>query len=75
METLTAICMIISVVAFVISIIVGIIGIMAFVELRSFMKSTHKVQFVPFDGQENSPTQSNEKDPTNYDELERFDLI
>lgn len=32
-----------------ISIVTGFIGVLAFIELRSFMKSTHKVEFVPLD--------------------------
>jgi hypothetical protein len=44
-----------------------IIGIAAFVELRSFMKSTHKVEFVPLSNQES-------KQPTFDDELEKFGI-
>lgn len=65
METLTMIC---SVSAFVIAIISLIMGIVAFVELRSFMKSTHKVEFVPM---VNDPKA---KAPTFDDELEKYGI-
>jgi hypothetical protein len=53
------------------SIIATIIGIFAFIELRSFMKSTHKVDFVPFDPSE-IPLK---KEPKSNDELEKYDLV
>lgn len=65
MEILTLIC---SIVSFIISLISLIMGIIAFVELRSFMKSTHKVQFVPMDN-----TQS--KDINRDSELEEFGIV
>lgn len=65
METLTLIC---SMVSLIIAVISGIIGIVAFIELRSFMKSTHKVEFVPI------ATDNKQKAPTVDDELEKFGL-
>lgn len=58
-----------TVISFVLSIISMLIGIFAFVELRSFMKSTHKVEFVPFD---EVPLK---KEPKLNDELEQYGLI
>jgi len=66
METLT---IIFSVVSFVLALISMIIGIIALIELRSFMKSTHKVEFVPFDGA------SAGKEPNVNDELKKYGLM
>lgn len=46
MMILMACCLMISV---LLSIVVGVIGVLAWIELRSFMKSTHKVEFVPME--------------------------
>ena len=64
MEILTVIC---SISAFVIAIISLVMGIFAFVELRSFMKSTHKVEFLPI-------SDPKAKAPTFDEELEKFGL-
>ena len=66
MEILTLIC---SMVSFIISIISLIMGIVAFVELRSFMKSTHKVQFVPMDNTAKT------NDVNRDTELEEFGIV
>ena len=65
METLTVIC---SMVSFVLAFISMLIGIVALIELRSFMKSTHKVEFVPMQ------VDPKQKNPTVDDELEKFGL-
>jgi hypothetical protein len=44
-------------------------GIAAFVELRSFMKSTHKVEFVPLDNGQMSKPIGRDK------ELEEYGII
>ena len=54
--------------SFVLALVSMVIGIMAFVELRSFMKSTHKVEFVPMQ------VDPKQKNPTVDDELEKFGL-
>ena len=46
-----------------------VIGIFAFIELRSFMKSTHKVEFVPIDS-----GIAARKEPSVDDELKRYGL-
>jgi hypothetical protein len=66
METLT---IIFSMVSFVISIISLVMGIVAFVELRSFMKSTHKVEFLPLD-----PSIQAGKEPKFDEELKKYGL-
>lgn len=66
METLT---IIFSTVSIILSLISMIIGIFAFIELRSFMKSTHKVEFVPFDGP------ALKKEPSVDDELKKYGLM
>lgn len=67
MEILT---IIFSVVSLIISVFSGIMGVMAFIELRSFMKSTHKVEFVPLD-----TTQKEFKEPKLNDELEKYGIV
>lgn len=64
MEILTVIC---SISAFMISLISLVMGIVAFIELRAFMKSTHKVEFVPM-------VDPKAKAPTFDEELEKFGL-
>lgn len=66
METLT---IILSTVSFLLSLISMIIGIIALIELRSFMKSTHKVEFVPFD------SAASGKEPNVNDELKKYGLM
>jgi len=66
METLT---IIFSATSFVLALISMIIGIIALIELRSFMKSTHKVEFVPFDGVATG------KEPNVNDELKKYGLM
>ncbi len=46
-----------------------IIGIAAFIELRAFMKSTHKVEFVPMDTEMVAG-----KEPKIDDELKKYGL-
>ena len=65
MQTLT---IIFSMVSFILSVISMVIGIIALIELRSFMKSTHKVEFVPLDGV------AAKKEPSVDDELRRYGL-
>lgn len=57
-------------ISFLMAVFSFIVGVAAFIELRSFMKSTHKVEFVPFD--ESVPLK---KEPKMNDELEKYDLI
>lgn len=66
METLT---LVFSTVSLIIGFVSLIMGIMAFIELRSFMKSTHKVQFVPLDPKE--PTKEINRDQ----ELEEYGIV
>ena len=66
METLT---LIFSIVSLIIGFISLIMGIIAFIELRSFMKSTHKVEFVPLDPK--APTKEVHRDQ----ELEEYGII
>jgi len=58
-----------STVSFILSLLSMIIGILAFIELRSFMKSTHKVEFIPLDA-----GISAKKEPSVDDELKRYGL-
>lgn len=69
MGILMAICFISSVVAFVLSIICLIATVFALIELRSFNKSTHKIEWVPLDS---APATG--KDPQVDDELKRYGL-
>ena len=66
MEILTLVC---SIVSFIISIISLIMGIISFVELRSFMKSTHRVEYVPLDPKAGSAEVNRDT------ELEEFGII
>lgn len=59
-----------SMVSFVLTIISLPFTIFALVELRSFMKSTHKVEFVPVG--DSIPLK---KELRQDDELEKFDLV
>jgi hypothetical protein len=67
METLT---IIFSTVSFLLSLISMVIGIFAFIELRSFMKSTHKIEFLPLDA-----GMSAHKEPNVNDELKKYGLM
>ena len=67
MEILT---IIFSMVSFILSLISMAIGILALIELRSFMKSTHKVEFVPLD-----PNSVGGKEPKMDDELKKYGLM
>ena len=58
-----------STVSLILSLVSMVIGILALIELRSFMKSTHKVEFVPLD-----PNQITGKEPNMDDELKRYGL-
>lgn len=49
MEMWTIFCLVASLVAIVLSLINFVCNIVALVELRSFMKSTHKVEYIPLD--------------------------
>jgi cytochrome c oxidase subunit IV len=66
MQTLTVI---LSTVSFVLSIISGVIGFFALVELKSFMRSTHKVEFIPLDAGIIA-----KKEPHVDEELKRYGL-
>lgn len=59
-----------SMVSFILSLISMVIGIFALIELRSFMKSTHKVEFVPLD-----PSQAAGKEPSMNEELKKYGLM
>lgn len=61
---------ILSVISFIMSMFSFIIGVLALIELRSFMKSTHKVEFLPINGQENIQF----KEPSHDEDLEKYDL-
>lgn len=39
----------IAIISVLISLCTGTIAVMAWIELRSFMKSTHKIEYVPFE--------------------------
>jgi uncharacterized membrane protein len=67
METLT---IIFSTVSAILSVLSMIIGIIALIELRSFMKSTHKVEFVPLDHNATAG-----KEPGMDDELKKYGLM
>jgi hypothetical protein len=67
METLT---IIFSTVSFLLSMISMVIGIFAFIELRSFMKSTHKIEFLPLDA-----GISASKEPNVNEELRKYGLM
>lgn len=49
MEMWMIFCLVASLVAIVLSLINLVFNVIAFVELRSFMKSTHKVEYIPLD--------------------------
>jgi hypothetical protein len=49
METSIIICLVVSFVAILLSLVNLVFNVVAFVELRSFMKSTHKVEYLPLD--------------------------
>lgn len=49
METWMIFCLVASLVAIVLSLINFVCNIVALVELRGFMKSTHKVEYIPLD--------------------------
>lgn len=66
MEVMT---IIFSTVSLILSVISLIMGIVAFIELRSFMKSTHRVDFVPLDNGIEA-----KKEPNVDDELKRYGL-
>ncbi len=55
------------IISVLISLVTGLIGVFAFIELRSFMKSTHKVEFVPLD---HNAAEAKDK----YDPLDDFNL-
>jgi len=66
MEILT---IILSMVSIILSLFSMVIGIFALIELRSFMKSTHKVEFVPYDGAKQG------KEPSLDEELKKYGLM
>lgn len=68
MQTLIPVYLMISF-QMVISITVGIIGVLAWIELRSFMKSTHRVEYVPLD-----PGVPLKKEPLRDEDLNEYDL-
>jgi len=51
------------------NIVVGVIGVFAWVELRSFMKSTHQVQYIPLS---DSPEQ--QKPVYRDEDLKEYDI-
>lgn len=55
---------------FIISIIVGAIGLYAWIELKTFMKSTHRIEYVPLDTANVGPT----KEPMRDQDLNEFEL-
>lgn len=67
METLT---ITFSTVSFLLSLISMVIGIIALIELRSFMKSTHKVEFIPLDSGIEA-----KKEPSVDEELKKYGLM
>lgn len=56
-------------ISFMMNLVVGVIGIFAFIELRSFMKSTHKVEFIPLDHKAEPG-----KEPLRDQDLNEYDL-
>lgn len=67
MTILMACCLMISV---ILSIVVGLIGVLAWIELRSFMKSTHKVEFVPME----EPVPALKKEHYRDQDLAEYDI-
>lgn len=50
----------------VVSVIASVVAIYAWVELKSFMKSTHKIEYIPFEppvGKDGKPKPLEESDP------------
>lgn len=60
----------IAVIALILSVICLIATIFALIELRSFNKSTHKIEWVPLD----APNTPVGKEPMNDDVLKQYDL-
>ena len=53
-------------VSVLISIVASVVAIYAWVELKSFMKSTHKIEYIPFEppvGKDGKPKPLEESDP------------
>lgn len=67
MEVLTCLTLI----NLILCIATGSIGIAAWIELKSFMKSTHKVEFLPFDPKEEVALK---KEPLRDDDLNEFGI-
>lgn len=66
MEVLTLLILI----SVIISLATGTIGVMAFIELRAFMRSTHKVEYVPFE----PVSIPLKKEPLRDQDLNEYDL-
>ncbi len=49
METWIVFCLVASFLSLAIGVFSCIIGVWAFIELKSFMRSTHKIEYVPLD--------------------------
>lgn len=69
MGILTAICLISSIVALILSVVCLIATTFALIELRSFNKSTHKIEWMPLDS-----AQIPGKEPMNDDVLKDYGL-
>lgn len=68
METLMIACLVSSLIAIIIGLGALGVGIFAFIELKSFMRSTHKVEFIP------APDVDVKKKPITPDIFEEFGL-
>jgi len=71
MTEVTMILMVCCLISVLISLVCGIIGVAAWVELRSFMKSTHKVEFVPLD---NDPMPALKKELYRDQDLNEYEI-
>ena len=58
---------ILTVINVIMFLVTGAIGIFSFIELRSFMKSTHKVEFIPLD-----PNMGESSKNQGYDPLKEY---
>lgn len=59
----------ISLISIILCIVVGVIAFFGWVETRSFMRSTHKVEFVPLD-----PKHEEQKEILRDQDLNEYDL-
>mgnify|MGYP006377615727 CR=1 FL=1 len=56
----------IAIISVITSLTTGVIGVFAWIELKSFMKSTHKIEYIPFEPEldkKGNPKEIKESDP------------